>query len=68
MIKKNLKYIIYSFGIIIGALGGFLYWKYVGCASGSCPLQSNATFMTIYGAIAGVLLASFVKFPKEKKE
>ncbi|MBN1632826.1 MAG: hypothetical protein JW917_01515 [Ignavibacteria bacterium] len=66
MIKKNIKYVIYSVGIIIGALGGFLYWKYVGCASGTCPLQSSATFMIIYGAIAGVLLASFVKIPKEK--
>lgn len=66
MIKKNIKFIIYSIGIIIGALGGFLYWKYVGCVSGSCPLQSNATFMIIYGAIAGVLLASFVKIPEKK--
>lgn len=66
MIKKNLKYIIFSFGLIIGALGGFLYWKYVGCVSGTCPLQSNAAFMVIYGAIAGVLLASFVKIPEKK--
>lgn len=66
MNKKNIKYIIFSLGLIIGALGGFLYWKYVGCLSGSCPLQSNATFMIIYGAIAGVLLASFVKIPEKK--
>jgi len=68
MIKKNLKYIIYGLGILVGGLGGFLYWKYVGCVSGTCPLQSNAAIMIVYGAVAGTLLASFVKLPKKNSD
>ena len=26
---------------IIGAIGGFLYYRFVGCASGACPITSN---------------------------
>lgn len=25
-------------GILLGALGGYLYWRFVGCATGTCVL------------------------------
>ena len=28
-------------GIFLGAIGGFLYCHYVGCASGTCPITSK---------------------------
>lgn len=43
-------------GITVGALGGYLYYHYVGCVSGTCPITSNPYRMLIYGALLGYLL------------
>lgn len=45
-------------GAVIGAGLGFLYYKKVGCPSGSCPITSNPYSSTIYGAILGFLLVT----------
>ena len=45
-------------GAFIGAGLGFLYYKKIGCPSGSCPITSNPYSSTIYGAVIGFLLAS----------
>ena len=45
-------------GILIGAVGGFLYWRYVGCASGTCPITSSPVMSTLWGALMGGLLFS----------
>lgn len=45
-------------GAIIGGLAGYLYWKYVGCATGNCYLASNPYRMTLYGIVMGSLLFS----------
>ncbi len=41
---------------IVGAIGGFLYWKYIGCASGTCPIKSVWYLMTLWGTAMGYLL------------
>ena len=41
---------------VIGAIGGFLYWKYIGCASGTCPIKSVWYLMTLWGTAMGYLL------------
>lgn len=58
MIKKNMLTII---GIVLGALGGFLYWKFIGCNSGTCAITSKPLNSTIYGAIMGGLIFSLFK-------
>jgi len=45
-------------GIVIGGVVGFLYYKLVGCRSGSCPITSNPLSSIIFGAIFGGLIAS----------
>jgi len=52
-----------AIGIIVGAMGGFFYWKFIGCASGACPITSNKYVSTIYGAVMGGLLLSSFNFP-----
>ena len=52
-------------GIAIGALAGYLYWKYVGCLSGSCAITSNPLNSTLYGSAMGGLFLSI--FKKDKK-
>lgn len=41
---------------LVGALGGFLYWRFVGCVSGTCPIQSVWYWSTLWGAAAGYLV------------
>lgn len=54
----TLKIII---SIVVGGGLGFGYYKFVGCASGACPLTSNPIISTIYGAVMGVLIATSFK-------
>ncbi|MDE3185218.1 MAG: hypothetical protein KGM16_17540 [Bacteroidota bacterium] len=60
-ISKNILAII---GIVAGAVGGYLYYHFVGCISGTCPITSKPLNSTIYGAIMGGLFFSL--FKKEK--
>lgn len=55
IIKDNMLTII---GIVVGALGGFLYWKFVGCSSGTCSITSKPLNSTLYGMVMGGLLFS----------
>ena len=61
-LKANIITII---GIVVGAVGGFLYWRFVGCSSGSCPISGNPYISTFYGALLGGLLFSMFR-PKKK--
>jgi hypothetical protein len=45
-------------GVVAGGLIGFLYYKLVGCRSGTRPLTSNTYISIIWGAVIGFLLAS----------
>ena len=60
LIKNKLTII----GIIAGAIGGYLYYHFVGCASGTCAITSKPLNSTLYGAVMGGLL--FNMFQKEK--
>lgn len=62
-IKRNLLVVL---GLIVGALSGFLYWKFVGCNSGTCAITSKPLNSSLYGALMGGLLFSL--FTKRKKE
>ncbi len=46
-------------GIVIGGFLGYLYYKKVGCPSGTCPITSNRYSSTIYGALIGFMLSSY---------
>jgi len=58
------KYWITILGIIFGSITGYLYYKYVGCVSGTCAITSKPINSTVYGAIMGGLL--FNLFEKKK--
>lgn len=42
--------------VAAGALGGYLYYRFIGCRGGACPLTSNPWISTLYGALIGLLL------------
>lgn len=45
-------------GAALGAIAGFLYWKYVGCLTGTCTITSNPIRSTLYFATTGTLVFS----------
>lgn len=55
---------LYFVGAILGGIAGFLYWKYVGCITGTCAITSKPLNSTLYFAFFGSVLLSF--FKKEK--
>ena len=56
-LKKNLVRIII---ILMGGLAGFLYWRFIGCESGTCRIKSVWYWSTLYGLVFGFLLADLV--------
>lgn len=48
-------------GLLLGAIGGFLYWKWVGCAGGTCAITSRPLNSTLYGAVMGSLFFNLFK-------
>lgn len=42
---------------LLGGTAGYLYYAFIGCVSGTCPISSNPWLMTGYGAVMGLLLA-----------
>jgi hypothetical protein len=60
------KYQLTIIGIVVGAIGGYLYYHFIGCNSGSCAITSRPLNSTLYGALMGGLL--FNIFKKENKK
>lgn len=60
-ITDNLLYLL---GGVAGAVGGYLYYYFVGCNSGTCPITSSPLMSVIWGALLGGLL--FGLFKREK--
>lgn len=44
-------------GTGIGAAVGYLYYYFVGCATGTCPITSNPFMSVLYGAAMGALIS-----------
>lgn len=47
-------------GVILGAVIGFLYYRFIGCRSGACMITSNPYISTIYWALLGGLIANII--------
>jgi LytS/YehU family sensor histidine kinase len=52
-------------GVGVGVIGGYLYYHFVGCTSGTCAITSQPVNSTLYGGMMGGLLLSM--FKKETK-
>jgi hypothetical protein len=50
------KYRLTFVGLLVGALLGYVYYHFVGCASGTCAITSTPLNSTLYGALLGGLL------------
>jgi hypothetical protein len=63
MMKNKLLFI----GASLGAITGFLYWKYIGCLTGTCAITANPINSTVYFAITGALVLGLFKKPEKQK-
>jgi uncharacterized membrane protein YeaQ/YmgE (transglycosylase-associated protein family) len=64
MKRNTIKNIV---GGVVGAIGGYLYYYYIGCQNGSCAIKSNPYAMILWGALMGYLVFDFFKM-KQKKQ
>ncbi|MBA4409138.1 MAG: DUF6132 family protein [Bacteroidota bacterium] len=67
MAKNKIFWIKVGF-VGVGAFSGFLYWKFVGCTSGTCPIQSVWYLSTLWGAALGYLLGDLLGSYIAKRE
>ena len=65
--KLSMRVVLLTVGILIGSVAGLLYWKFIGCESGSCSISSSPYFSTLCGAILGGLLFSIFRIEKKDK-
>lgn len=63
-LTKN-KFVI--IGAILGGVGGYLYYHFIGCSSWTCAITSKPLNSSVYGAIVGGLLFSYIPTDKTKK-
>lgn len=61
--KNNWQYPV---GGLVGGVAGYLYWIYVGCETGTCPITASPTRTVLYGALMGAL--AFSLFKNNKKQ
>jgi hypothetical protein len=45
----------------LGAIGGYAYYYFIGCARGTCTISSNPYISTAYGTLIGLFV------PAQKK-
>ena len=62
------KYRLTLIGVVAGALAGYLYYHFVGCASGTCAITSQPANSTVYGAMMGGILFNIFQKEKPKSE
>lgn len=58
--NRWLKMGIYA---VLGAVGGYAYYYFIGCKSGTCAITNNPLISTAYGAMIGAVWA----FPSKTK-
>jgi hypothetical protein len=52
-------------GTVLGGIGGYIYYRSVGCSTGACMITSNPWLTMLWGATVGYLLGSTLK-PEKK--
>lgn len=62
--KKLLKNNLWIPGIVLGVAVGYLYWKFIGCITGTCPITSKPVNNMLYFAVVGGLFLNLFQTRK----
>ncbi|MFW5706562.1 MAG: hypothetical protein ACOC12_01465 [Bacteroidota bacterium] len=65
--RKMYLWIIGSF-TLLGVIGGYAYYAFIGCNSGGCAIQSNPYLSMIWGGALGYLLPDMVLTPRKEED
>ena len=63
----NKRFTKISLFILIGGIGGFAYYYFIGCQTGTCPITRNPFISTSYGMLIGLVISIDSK-KKQKQE
>jgi hypothetical protein len=44
--------------VVIGGVLGYVYYSFVGCSTGACPITSHPLNTILYGGVIGLILGS----------
>jgi hypothetical protein len=56
---------LYLIGAALGAMAGYGYWYYIGCASATCAITSKPLNSTLYFSIMGSVFAGLFQRPQK---
>ncbi|MEA5259517.1 DUF6132 family protein [Arcicella aquatica] len=59
--KKLGRNKILILGVVLGGIGGYFYWKEIGCITGNCPLKSKWQRMVPYGMFTGYIISDLIQ-------
>ena len=71
MKKKNCKLtgILRAIALpLMGSAGGWLYYRYVGCATGTCAVTSSPWLSTGFGCVLGSLLYTVLRPDRSEEQ
>lgn len=61
------KWMIMGAGALVGGLGGYLYYHFIGCQTGSCNITSDPLNSTLYGMLLGGLASDMIPGTQKSK-
>ena len=68
--RRYLKFLTLKsiIGMLVGVIGGYIYYIQVGCKSGTCPITSNPWMSMLWGLMMGYLVGDMFNKEVKKKE
>ncbi len=64
-LQSLMKWKRFVLPVLLGAAGGYAYYYFVGCVTGTCAITSNPYISTVYGAVVGALVAPGLRRSKD---
>jgi hypothetical protein len=64
----NIKWSKIALFVILGAVGGYSYYYFIGCTTNACPITSNPYISSGYGMMIGLLLSLDTRKKEKKSE
>lgn len=58
--KPIKRYIILIAGTLAGVIAGYLYFYFIGCRSGACPLRANPYYNMLLGGLLGYIVTDWI--------